>query len=209
MAIARINTRLPWSLQTPVGPVTTITQHFQIVDDVITQVSMNGLLSDIETWVQAVGQGLGSVHSGEAVSTVYNLALPEPRTPSAENVFTFTPGADQAPTEVAINIVLRAADEVGTPRRRGRGRLQFGPLSATALTSQLDETTGLLTSAACDATAAGYAAFLAGATTANIVPVVGSLEYGFRPIANIRVTNELGTVRRRQNAASYVAVETL
>lgn len=209
MATARCVTRLPWNITTPRGPVTTITQHFAVNDDVITQATMGGLLSDIETWVQSTGASLGSVHSGEAVTSIYNLGLPEPRTPAAENVFTFTPGADQAPTEVAVNIAVRAANEIGTPRRQGRGRIQLGPWSATFISTAVDETTGLLTSATCDSIAAGYAAFLANATTLNIQPVVGSIENGFREITEVRVGNELGTVRRRQNAATYVATETL
>ncbi len=209
MATARCVTRLPWNITTPRGPVTTITQHFAVDDDVITQLTMTGLLGAIEDWVQDTGASLGSVHSGEAVTSIYNLGLPEPRAVVAENVFTFTPGADQAPTEVAVNVGIRAANEIGTPRRQGRGRVQLGPWSATFVGTAVDEATGLLTSGACDGIAAGYAAFLTAATTSNVHPVVGSIDNGFREIVEVRVGNELGTVRARQNAATYVAVETL
>lgn len=81
----------------------------------------------------AVEDFLSAALAGTARTKIYNLSDPEPRVPVATLEWTFTPGTDRLPSEVALCASIQAPQESGEPQARRRGRIFLGPLADEAL----------------------------------------------------------------------------
>jgi hypothetical protein len=77
----------------------------------------------------SVSSWFSAALAGTATIDIYDLADPEPRVPVHTDTFTFSPGGDRLPSEVAYVISWAADPESGTIPARRRGRTFLGPLS--------------------------------------------------------------------------------
>jgi len=195
MAIISIQVRLPWNTGDVRGAVSTNTWHFDTGSVTPTDSNTNTIAETIVgTYTSAIAPFLSSVFTGDVTASVYNLDDPKPRLPIHVETGTFTPGADTLPGECSLKLGIQAARETGVHVQRRRGTLQLGPLAKSLVGDD-----GRLTPDAMDdlaSLAQNLSTGLNGAT--EYVWVVGTEAFDFRPVNRILITNELGTVRRRQ-----------
>lgn len=92
-----------------------------------------GLMDRIATFYSANGTTLASTLKGTGTVTLYDWSAPKPRVPAMELPFTFTPGSNALPGEVALVLSYRAEKVSGQAQARRRGRIYFGPLSLNAM----------------------------------------------------------------------------
>lgn len=111
----------------------------------------------------AVASLYSSELAGSAIINVYDLTQPTPRVPVLEHPFSFTPGVNALPAEVAFCLSYQAIPVAGISQARRRGRIYLGPFSRSttvidgAVSEPDDGMRGIIRRAARDLLAASNA----------------------------------------------------
>lgn len=188
------NIRMPWITSEVRGALSSNTWHWDYGGDTPSEANTAVLGAAMIAFYQDVlAPYLSSEFTGVATGSAYDLSLPKPRLPFSAGDFTFTPGSDSLPGEVAAKLGLKSARVVGVPSQRGRGTMQFGPLKQGAITGDGVLTTGML-----DDLEAGLLALRTAANANGKTLITGSEAHGWVPVTQVILSNECGTVRRRQ-----------
>jgi hypothetical protein len=203
MAVLRVDIRLPWTTTLVRGPLSSNTYHVDVGGATVTE----GVCEYIATQFLGLYQGdtpamFSAICDGTLEWAVRNLDDPIPRLPVAIGTSTVEVDTTGLPGEVAITLGFKAARESGVKAQRYRGRVSLGPLSVPTLTS-----TGSLTTAVLDQVEEAVGNVVAG-LGGPYVWVVGGKDDLYKPIETFTISNECGTVRRRQLPATAVRTVT-
>ena len=114
--------------------------HFQ-ADDTNSEASdqedwdnrATGLVSRLVTFYQTIGTSYAATLTGAGTIKLYNHRDAKPRIPRVTQTFTFVPGGNALPAEVAMCLSFQATLESGVDMRRRRGRIFLGPFSTGVL----------------------------------------------------------------------------
>jgi hypothetical protein len=206
VTIARCDFRLPWTSTVPRGPLSSNTLYCDtganpldasLADQIAVVFS---LLYDAPTT-----PFLSPLLTGDAEYNVFDMSDPTPRIPVSFGTLTAGLGSTAIPTEVSATVSYKAVRESGVPRQRRRGRVSLGPLSGDAI----DDVTGLLDTAALAQIAENVQSVVDTFALGPLKWVCGSDTFDFADVATITITNECGTIRRRQLAATTSTVITV
>jgi hypothetical protein len=206
MPIARVDFRLPWVSTVPRGPLSSNTLYCDTGAN-----ALDATLADsIATVFSLLYDGgttpfLSPLLTGDLEYNVFDMSDPTPRIPVSFGTLGMGQGISAIPAEVAATVSYKAVRESGVPRQRRRGRISLGPLSADAI----DASTGLIDAAALTQIAENVQSVVDTFNAGPLVWACGSDTFDFAPVATITVTNECGTVRRRQMAATDSEVVTV
>lgn len=196
MAIVRFTVQLPWNVTTLRGPMSMNTFHMDS-GGTTPDNSNAALLAD--KLISLYGTGLdgiwGSMLSGPVYVIGTKLSDPKPRTAFSYAAGTLTPEAATLPGEVGMKVHYKAPRASGVKAQRFRGTMRLGPLAPAVLNTSGHVATGVQ-----DDVLEAFETFIAGVETTPYTWVVGSEAGGWKPISTVHLSNELGTVGRRQFA---------
>lgn len=161
MPIVRLQLRIP-ALSAMSEDMCINTWHFSCVDT--EEGTINAVQTAVVAWYEAVDSYKSGLMSWQTSRIKwYDLSEPEPRVPFYEELSGLT-SASGTPTarELALCLSFQGEQISGAASGRRRGRIYFGPLTASAI-----DGSGLLTSAAVTAASTAGGVLLAASNAAS------------------------------------------
>jgi hypothetical protein len=178
--------------------------HFE--NDGSFETDMAGLSDRVQAFYQGIQGNFGAVFAttGHTIK-IYDYADDKPRVPKLEETFTFNPGGDPLPGEVAVCLSMEAEKVSGVEQARRRGRVYLGPLTTSVASFTANDAdvrvadavaTDILTHAETMATG-GTGAFRLAVFSPTTVAQGGTDDAAWNDVTHLWIDDAFDIIRKR------------